>query len=211
MNNKVSLIISIIALLGVILLTINSVKKSGDTQESVKKNIVTDTASLTKSSNIAYINIDSLVDSYTLYNELKTALLSKQERLSHEQENKMMSLQRKEMEIQQQLESRMMTQTKAQEEAAKLYGLQQQYLQENQQLEVQLAEENQKMTLRVYDSIQSYLKEFNKDLQYELILSSTVLGGTVMLAKDGMDITTPVLKGMNERYSKSTLVSENKK
>ncbi len=200
--NKVTLTISIIALLGVILLTIS--RNNPETVENKKENPTeTSYTDTVKTGNIAYVNIDSLVDSYSLYNELQTALMDKQARLSKEQESKMLSLQRKERELQQKVQERMMTQTTAQEQMQKLLALQQQYVQEGQMLELQLSEENQNITRQVYDSIYTYLKKYNVNKKYDLILSSAVVGGTVLLAKDGMDITGAVIKGMNAGYLSS--------
>jgi outer membrane protein len=77
----------------------------------------------------------------------------------------------------------------------------QQELQElDGQLSQQLMQTQQKMSEELRDTINSFLKEFNKDGKYQLILSNTS-SDNVLYATPGYDITNEVTKLLNERFA----------
>jgi outer membrane protein len=69
----------------------------------------------------------------------------------------------------------------------------------------ELSTENAKNSLQLRDSINVFLKEYNKDKKYSVILSNTGLDN-ILYADDAMNITDEVVAGLNARY-----VSEKKK
>ena len=76
---------------------------------------------------------------------------------------------------------------------------QQRDLQELQaRLENELASETAKFNETLRDSLQSFLKAYNKDKQYSLIL--TKQGDNILLADKKFDITNDVINGLNKRY-----------
>ena len=56
------------------------------------------------------------------------------------------------------------------------------------------------MSEELRDTINSFLKEFNKDGKYQLILSNTS-SDNVLYATPGYDITNEVTKLLNERFA----------
>lgn len=50
------------------------------------------------------------------------------------------------------------------------------------------------------DSIQSFLRDYNKQKGYSIILSKA--GDNILYANPAMDITTDVVNGLNKRYKK---------
>jgi len=66
------------------------------------------------------------------------------------------------------------------------------------QLTQQLMQEQQKMSEELRDTINAFLKEYNKDGKYQLILSNTA-GDNILFAAKGYDITDEVVKLLNER------------
>lgn len=60
-----------------------------------------------------------------------------------------------------------------------------------------MAEEEQVMLNQIQYSITEYLKEFNKDYQYGVILSTTT-AGPIFNADPKLDITTVLLEGLNK-------------
>ena len=76
---------------------------------------------------------------------------------------------------------------------------QQRDLQELQaRLENELASETAKFNETLRDSLQSFLKAYNKDKQFSLIL--TKQGDNILLADKKFDITNDVINGLNKRY-----------
>ncbi len=186
------LIISIVALLGVVLLFIN--KMSGDT-ENVSDN---ETTTVNK---IAYVNMDTLVGAYNYYNDLQTAFYVKQNEKGAELDSRYRALQRKAYDISNQVKNQMMTPTKAQKMQQGLAEEEQRILQDKQTYELELAEESQNISLEILDSIKNYVELYNKDKNYNLILTNDTLGKTVIYAEKNMDITNDIIKGLNKRYT----------
>ena len=78
---------------------------------------------------------------------------------------------------------------------------QQQELQALQEeLAVQFDQEQQKYNKEMRDSIQSFLREYNKSKGYSIILSKA--GDNILYADPAMDITEDVVAGLNKRYKK---------
>ena len=72
-----------------------------------------------------------------------------------------------------------------------------QVLQNN--LSNQLATENQKNSLQLRDSINVFLKEYNKTKGYNLILSNTGFDN-LLYADSAFNITKEIVDGLNARY-----------
>ena len=86
---------------------------------------------------------------------------------------------------------------------------QQQSLQELQgRLENELASETAKYNEALRDSLMHFLDAYNKDKQYDLIL--TKQGDNILYAAKRFDITKDVINGLNKRY-KPTAKKEEKK
>ena len=62
------------------------------------------------------------------------------------------------------------------------------------------AEEEQVMLNRIHYSITEYLKEFNSDYRYKMILSSSTTG-PVLNADPSLDLTQIILEGLNKKYA----------
>ena len=80
---------------------------------------------------------------------------------------------------------------------------QQQDLQALQQkLTEELAAENQKNSLQLRDSINSFLKVYNQDKGYDLIISNTGFDN-LLYANPAFNITNEIVEGLNARYTPS--------
>ena len=77
--------------------------------------------------------------------------------------------------------------------------------QELQELEAKLTQdimlENQKLNAQLADSLTNFLKVFNADGRYHVILSNTAKDN-VLMANEHYDITDEVITGLNARYKK---------
>ena len=72
-----------------------------------------------------------------------------------------------------------------------------------EKLTSELQTENQKNSLQLRDSINSFLKIYNKDKGYSLIISNTQLDN-LLFADKSLDITQEIVDGLNARYNPST-------
>jgi outer membrane protein len=69
----------------------------------------------------------------------------------------------------------------------------------NRAVEEMSAEEDSKLTERVYAQINTYIIEYGKEKGYDLIFG-TNNSGNIMYGKDVKDITKEVLVGLNKKY-----------
>ena len=69
-----------------------------------------------------------------------------------------------------------------------------------EELTVKFDQEQQKYNQIMRDSIQSFLRDYNKQKGYNIILSKA--GDNILYADPAMDITTDVVNGLNKRYKK---------
>ena len=68
----------------------------------------------------------------------------------------------------------------------------------DQRLTSELAAENAKLNAELRDSIQTFLKTFNKTKKFDYIL--TKQGDNILMANPKFDITNQVVAGLNKRY-----------
>ena len=151
---------------------------------------------------IAFVDIDSLLTNYEFSKNINKEMLRKEE-------NMRMTLSEKAKEIQADIDdfTRKLqnnvyaTQQRAEEEQARILKREEAYNKLTERLSSELAAESQKNNIILRDSINSFLKEYNKSAGYDLIISR--LGDNLLYANDALDITKEVINGLNERYKDS--------
>ena len=149
---------------------------------------------------IAYVKTDTLAEVYEFYNDQKTAFLLEQQEVEAELNARYKSLQTRYLQIQRDLQNRMITPTSSQQKQEKLALDQQKLQQDQQRYEYEIMEKNQKMTLQFLDSIQNYLEIYNKEHKYSMVMTSDTLGSSLLYADKSLDITDDIIKGLNKRY-----------
>lgn len=155
-----------------------------------------------KEVSVVYVNTDTLLMNYKLSIELNEAFLKKQENRRTELNQKAKSLDGEMREFQRKLENNGFLSRERAEAARDAILLKQQQLQQLQQdMTNQMMNEQADLNKKLFDKITSCLKEFNKEMGYDIILSTT-LGGNVLFAKDGFDITSKLLEELNKDYDK---------
>ncbi|MCD7721057.1 MAG: OmpH family outer membrane protein [Prevotellaceae bacterium] len=164
-------------------------------------------ANATAGLRIAYVEIDTLMANYQLckdYTEIgnteadniKRTLDSKQRAFEQHYNSMQQKYQSNGFSSQEELDKAQASLQKEQQDLADLTDRLTNSFQE-QQLEY-----NQIMR----DSIQNFLKAYNKSKKFDLILSKA--GDNILLANPQYDITNEVLKGLNKRYKPSQEVKE---
>ena len=153
---------------------------------------------------IAIVKTDTLAEVYEYYNDLQTALMLEQQDKEADLNARYKSLQTKFLKIQRDVQNRMITQTSAQKKQEKL-ALNQQKLQQDQQIyQSDMMIKSQKLTLQILDSIKNYLRIYNEEHHYDMILSSDTLESNILLSAKSMDITPDIIRGLNRRYRSAT-------
>lgn len=201
---NISLYLNIVLIIAVTLLYIDRFSGNGS-EDSGDGSVNTENAA-----EVVYINIDSLLNGFDMYNELKTALIQEQQQLEANFNSKSKAYQRKAMEFQQKIEKRLVTSAQAEQMQNQLLGEQQNLMQYKEQLQMQLLEKEQNMNKQIFDKVTEYLKKYNKTQKHKLILGNT-MGTNVLEADSNLDITTVILKGLNEEHQKGSEEVKNDK
>ena len=160
------------------------------------------TVTVNADAKIVYINMDTLLNNYTQSRELNEAFLKKLEANRTELNIKVKNFDREAAEFRNKAENGgFMTRERA-EQAQMDLMIKQQNLQKLQQEMTENAQREQmEINRKLYDAITNFLTEYNKAKGFQLILSTT-LGGNVLFAQEGFDITNDVVNQLNEQYKK---------
>jgi outer membrane protein len=150
---------------------------------------------------IAYINVDSLLLNYNFAKEANESLIKKQEDSRLNINTKARQLQTEMTEFQRKLENNaFLSRERAEQEQTRLMKKQQDLQELDGQLSQQLMQVQQKMSEQLRDTINTFLKHYNKDNKYELILSNTS-SDNILHAGKAYDITPEVTKLLNQRFA----------
>lgn len=158
---------------------------------------------------IAYIEVDSLMSQYNFCKDYSVILQKKSNNARNTINQKGKQLEAAAANFQQKLNNNGFT---SREQAASVQAAlqrQQNDLQELQnRLGSELESETAKYNMALRDSLQNFLKVYNKTKKYDLIISKA--GDNILLADKKLDITADVINGLNKRY-KSIAKAQDKK
>ena len=148
---------------------------------------------------IAYVEVDSLMTQYDFAKDYSVTLQKKSNNARNTLTQKGNALQAAVNNFQQKLNNNGF---QSREQAASVQAAierQQRDRQELQgRLEGELASETAKFNEALRDSLQNFLKAYNNDKHYDLILSKA--GDNILMADKKYDITVDVINGLNKRY-----------
>ena len=148
---------------------------------------------------IAFVEVDSLMTQYDFAKDYSVTLQKKSNNARNTLTQKGNALQAAVNNFQQKLNNNGF---QSREQAASVQNAiqrQQNDLQELQaRLENELATETAKFNEALRDSLQNFLKDYNADKHFDLILSKA--GDNILLGSSKLDITQDVINGLNKRY-----------
>ena len=148
---------------------------------------------------IAFVEVDSLMTQYDFAKDYSVTLQKKSNNARNTLTQKGNALQAAVNNFQQKINN---SGFQSREQAASVQNAiqrQQNDLQELQaRLENELATETAKFNEALRDSLQNFLKDYNADKHFDLILSKA--GDNILLGASRLDITQDVINGLNKRY-----------
>ena len=147
--------------------------------------------------NIAFINVDTLFKNYDYYEVLNKQLEGRKTALEKELQNRAAGFQTEVNNFQQNVNNLTIAQARALQED--LTKKEQNLVQYQQQLAQQLSQEEAKVQVDLYDKIASYLDQYGRDNDFQLVLGYQK-GGSVFYASDSLNITGQVISGLNNSY-----------
>ena len=150
---------------------------------------------------IAFVEIDSLLTKYNFCKDLNELMLQKEENIRTTLNEKAKKLENEMREFERKVQNNGFTsQERAQQEQQRILKQQQDLQELQQKLSDELDAENQKNNLELRDSIYSFIKQYNKDKNFDLIISNSGLDN-LLYAKKVLNITDEVVSGLNSRYT----------
>ena len=167
-------------------------------------NDATNTAAVAeKSIKIAFVDIDSLLAKYEFSIIVNKEMLRKEEDMRMKLAEKAKALQADYDDFQRKLQNNVYaTRERAEEEQARILKQKDALEKLEQRLIGELSAESQKNNITLHDSINSFLKAYNADKKFDLILSR--VGDNLLYANDALNITEEVINGLNARYTPET-------
>ena len=152
---------------------------------------------------IAFVEIDSLLTKYNFWNDLTEQMIKKEENTRTTLNEKGKKLEKEAAEFQRKYENNgFISPERAQQENQRLQKQQQELEALQQKLMNDLAAENQKNSLELRDSINSFLKVYNQTKGYDLIISNTAFDN-LLYGNPAYNITNEIVEGLNARYNPS--------
>ena len=152
---------------------------------------------------VAYVDVDSLLNNYKFSVKLRNDMLRKGENMRMTLSENGKALEADMNDFRRKVENNVYaTRQRAEEEQARILKSQEELARLEQRLVNELSAEDQKNNLALRDSINNFLKEYNKTKGYDLILSK--MADNILLGNESLNITKEVIDGLNSRYNEES-------
>lgn len=177
-----------------------SCKNEGtETEPEMEPETVTSSDAEITGLKIAYVEVDSLMTQYQFCIDYNMLLNKKGENAQVTLQQKQRALQEHAAALQKKYENDGFTTRDELERAQNQLAKEQQDLASlEQRLMAELGNEQAQLTMELRDSIQAFLKTYNKSKKFDYIFSRQ--GDNILLANKRFDITKEVVAGLNKRY-----------
>lgn len=197
---KISPVLNVVLLLAVIVLYVLHFVAPKPTQSKTNPG---DTLSMAKATEgIVYINIDTVMANYTMYDNVMGDLEQKIKTSEAQVESKQRSLQKNYEDAQYKVQRGLVTRSEQQQLEQKLAAQQQELMTLQNKLQYDLAEEQQVAYRKILNSIIVYLKKMESEGKHQFVLGHS-FGGTILYANENLNITKNVIEGLNAEYQQS--------
>lgn len=197
---KVNLILNIVLVLAVAALYVLHFTGNNKTENTASTE---DSRITAGSGDIVYINLDTLVNQYDMYNDLRTELESKVSAIDNDLNKKGRALENDAKSFEEKMQKGLLTYSQAESMRNDLMTRDQELRNLSQQKQMELANEESVMYNRVMDAIKTYVDNYNKEKQYSLILTTTAATNSVINGEQGRNITSEIINGLNQEYIKN--------
>ncbi|MBP5334368.1 MAG: OmpH family outer membrane protein [Bacteroidales bacterium] len=199
---KTPLILSIIALAGVIALAVLQFASTA----KAKAPVVAETdASGPQKGAIVYFNLDRVLNEYDMANDLSSVVQTKIQSISEELTRRQNRLQSDANSFQEKINKGLLTSSVAEVQYQKLQQQDQEFQQYAAQKQQEMDEEQSVMINQIADAINTYLQKYNEVKQYAMIVSTqgNILSAPIASGDSALDITDELIAGLNEDYIKT--------
>ena len=191
----VNTLLGLIVLAGLIVLYIVVLSK----KESPAQLPVSVQNSKGKAISVVYLNLDTLNIKYELIRNLRKDLEVTVNKLQSELKKDEESLQKDGADFQQKVQEKAISEDKAKQIYEILMQRQQKLMEKKDQYSQMMTQQQIAMNTRLTDSLQNFLKRFNKTYRFDYIIGFKS-DGEVLIANDSLDITPTVIGAINKEY-----------
>ena len=187
--------IAIVTLTAFAFIACNNQPKQNDTVASKNE---TTTTPASDNQKVAYVEIDSIISQYTYWKDVTKIIKAKEANIQRTLAGKQKAIQAAAANFQQNVQANKYTQVQAQQIQASIQKQAQDADALQQRLGAEYQNEVAKYNKALSDSVHNYLKEYNKDKKFAIILAKS--GDNILYADPAYNITDDVIKGMNQAY-----------
>lgn len=152
---------------------------------------------------VAYVDVDSILNKYNFCIDMNEAIAKKIENMRVTLNKEAQKLEKEKQEFQTKVQYNAFTQDRAESEYRRIAKMEQDLQAMSNKLTLEMENEQAQNSLALRDSINSFLKEYNKDKGYDFIFSNSGFDN-LLFANKGYNITEEVVSGLNARYSAAT-------
>lgn len=152
---------------------------------------------------IVFIQIDSLINQYDMFNDLRSEFESKAQTIQSDLNKRSRTFENDVKDFQQKVQKGLITRSQAEAQQQTLAQREQELQGYAQQKQSEMSEEEAVLYRKVFDSLSSYLKILNEQKRYSLIISTTGATNTILDGDPSLNITKMVVDGMNQEYIKT--------
>ena len=193
---KANIILHIISLVAIVVLFVMFLGQKNCNTANIETTSAEQTVAVNNS--IVYIQLDTLINQYDMYNDLKTEFEGKLASVENELTKKGRALENDYQSFNEKMSKGLLTRSQAEAQGNELQARQQELALLSQEKQMQLAEEESVMINQVMNAIHSYIKEYNKIRNHSLILTTTVATNNVIDGDSSLNITNDIIKGLNQ-------------
>lgn len=197
---KTPLILSIVALAGVVVLAVLMLVSRPSSKKATVNSGVTPEAGA-----IVYFNLDRVLSEYDMANDLRSVVETKVESINQEVTRRGSKLDSDAKSFQNKMDKGLLTRSVAEAQYQKLQEQQAAFQNYAAEKEQEIAEEQAVMMNQLADAIKTFVDEYNAEKQYAMILTTQgdVLPAPIVTADEALDITDDILEGLNAAYVES--------
>lgn len=189
---KIDFLVAILVALSIVATSCNGSSNDKKAAESATG------AQTAKGVTIAFVDLDSLMAHYQYYLDCSQLLEKKSASINATLNNKGIALQKEMAEFQDKIQKKNITEEQAVKIQTSLQNKQAQIQTLQQNLTEEFQKEQAKYNEALHDSVDNFLKSYNKTAGYTFILARS--NDNILLADPKCDITKDVIAGLNKRY-----------
>ena len=188
-----------IILFGVLFLAVIGLYFLHFTGNKSSKSNISGSAASVPSGAIAYVNIDSVIFKFTMFNDRRDELMTKQKSAEAELNSKGNQYQKDGKDYQDKVNKGLVTRAVAAQMEQALTQQQQELIALRDKLQQNLMEEEQVMNRQILEYITKFLVDHKSEYNYPYIFGKS-FGSVILYSDAGLDISQKVLDALNKKY-----------